>query len=99
VQGLMGRADETGTSMRNAAVHYARENAGCLVAEYGGVVAHRDLFTPEQARPADRTAAGTTTAPPPNGAAPDPAGLTEAPLEAGWQAADAVPAYWPGPAE
>lgn len=99
VQALMGRADETGTSMRTAAVHYARENAGRLVAEYGGVVAYRDLFAPDEGRPADLTVAEATTAPPPNGAAPDPAGLTEAPLEAGRQSADAVPAYWPGPAE
>lgn len=44
VRDLLGRAAETGVSMREAAVRFARENVGRLSAEYGGVVAARELF-------------------------------------------------------
>ena len=44
VRDLLGRAAETGVSMREAAVRFARENVGRLSEEYGGVVASRDLF-------------------------------------------------------
>lgn len=52
VHGLMSRADQTGTSVREAGVRFARENSQRMVAEYGGAVAFRDLYP---ARPLEQT--------------------------------------------
>jgi glutamate dehydrogenase (NAD(P)+) len=44
VRDLMSRAAESGTTLRSAAVRFARENVARLTEEYGGVVASRELF-------------------------------------------------------
>jgi glutamate dehydrogenase (NAD(P)+) len=100
VRGLMGRADETGTPMREAAVRYARENAERLVRDYGDVVALRDLFAAAQA-PAQPEPAlqPVTTTPPPSGVATPVDALDDTARETDWHPAEAVPAYWPGPAD
>ncbi len=100
VRGLMGRADETRTSMREAAVHYARENAERLVRDYGDVVAFRDLFAaaqaPEQPEPALEL---VTSTPPPSGVTTAVDALDGVGRETEWHPAEAVPAYWPGPTD
>ncbi|MBW1595644.1 Glu/Leu/Phe/Val dehydrogenase dimerization domain-containing protein [Streptomyces sp. JJ38] len=45
VQSLVNRADAMGTSVRHEAVVSARENSRRMIAEYGGAVAYRELFS------------------------------------------------------
>jgi glutamate dehydrogenase (NAD(P)+) len=98
VRGLMGRAEETGTSVRSAAVRYAQENAERMVTEYGGVVAFRDLFAPAQAPRQPEPAAESVTRPA-GGGQWSPDELTETGPATGRHPAEGVAAYWPGPAE
>jgi glutamate dehydrogenase (NAD(P)+) len=100
VRGLMGRADETGTSMRAAAVHYARENAARLVRDHGDVVALKDLFAPAEAPAQPEPAPDAVIAATPPSGAPAPADALDGHgRETDWHPAEAVPAYWPGPTD
>ena len=112
VRGLMSRADETGTSMRDAGVQFAKENSQRMMREYGGAVASRDLLpgTPQEWQVADgygEPAAVFASSPdtteavvhPPNGALPVSSDPVSTPLETGRQPAGAFPAYWPGTAD
>jgi glutamate dehydrogenase (NAD(P)+) len=99
VRGLMGRADETGTSMREAAVRYARENAERLVGDYGDVVAFRDLFATAEPPQQPEPAAESVTPAPPSGVAGTVDALDHVGREIDWRPAEALPAYWPGPTD
>ncbi|MGP3989295.1 Glu/Leu/Phe/Val family dehydrogenase [Streptomyces sp. 3N207] len=113
VRGLMSRADETGTSMRAAGVQFAEENSQRMIAEYGGAVAFRDLFSGASGKQQVRgTDAGPVVdsasapdvadpvAPTLNGTTPVSGGGLDGGLsETGRQPTAAYPAYWPGTAD
>ncbi|EST37862.1 hypothetical protein N566_10715 [Streptomycetaceae bacterium MP113-05] len=109
VAGLMSRAAATGTSVRQTAVRFARENSQRMIRDNGGAVAFRDLYIATQ--PGSDPAAPVVAlevvpevvevAPevgvPMNGTRPEVVvEMFDGPLDTGFQAPDAVPAYWPG---
>lgn len=63
------------------------------------VLVEPSLVDPAPGVPGEPPLAAEVVAHPPSGAGAEPVELLDGPVESGLQAADAVPAYWPGPAD